>query len=114
MHTFLIGRVAAMPKQYDKETRAKAVRLVQDHRSDYASEYEAIRTIASRLGMDPETLRKWLRQAEVDAGQVDGVTTAAAREIRELKRKNAELEQTVAILKAATSFFVRESDPQRR
>jgi transposase len=109
----LIGKVAAMPKQYDKEMRAKAVRLVQEHRGDYASEYEAIKAIAARLGMNPETLRKWIRQAEVDAGQADG-TTSAVREIRELKRKNAELEQTVAILKAATSFFVRESDPQRR
>jgi len=64
--------------------------------------------------MNPETVRKWLRQAEVEAGQVDGTTTAAAREIRELKRKNAELEQTIEILKAATSFFVRECDPPRR
>ena len=103
-----------MPKQYDEQTRAKAVRLVQDHRGDYASEYEAIKTIAGRLGMNPETLRKWLRQAEVDAGHVDGTTTASAREIRELKRKNAELERTVEILRAATSFFVRESDPQHR
>ena len=110
----MIGKVAAMPKQYDEQTRAKAVRLVQEHREDYASEYEAIKAIAGRLGMNPETLRKWLRQAEVDAGQVEGKATAATREIRELKRKNAELEQTVAILKAATSFFVRESDPQRR
>ena len=54
------------------------------------------------------------RQAAVDAGQAEGTTTAAAREIRELKRKNAELEQTVEILKAATSFFVRESDPRHR
>jgi len=103
MHTFLIGRVAVMPKEYDAETKAKAVRLVRDHREDYASEYEAIRTVAGRLGMNPETLRKWLRQAAVDAGQAEGTTTAAAREIRELKRKNAELEQTVEILKAATS-----------
>ena len=103
-----------MPKQYDAQTRAKAVRLVQDHVGDYASEYEAIKANAARLGMNPETLRKWLRQAEVDAGQADGTTTATTREIRELKRKNAELEQSVAILKAATSFFVRESDPQHR
>jgi transposase len=103
-----------MPRKYDEQTRAKAVRLVHDHVGDYGSEWEAIKTIAGRLGMNPETLRKWLRQAEVDAGQADGTTTAATREIRELKRKNAELEQTVAILKAATSFFVRESDPQRR
>lgn len=103
-----------MPKQYDTETRAKAVRLVQDHRGDYASEYEAIKTIAGRLGMNSETLRKWLRQAEVDTGQAEGTSTAATREIRELKRRNAELEQTVEILKAATSFFVRESDPRHR
>ena len=77
---------------------------MQEHRDDFGSEYEAIKAIAGRLGMNPETVRKWLRQAEVEAGQVDGTTTAAAREIRELKRKNAELEQTVAILKAATSF----------
>jgi transposase len=64
--------------------------------------------------MHSETLRRWLRQAEVDAGNVDGVTTMAAGELRELKRKNAELERTIEILKAATSFFVRESDPQHR
>ena len=106
-----------MPKQYDDQTKAKAVRLVQDHVGDYASEYEAIKAVAGRLGMNPETLRKWIRQAEVDSGQVDGTTTTAAREIREireLKRKNAELERTIEILKAATSFFVRESDPQHR
>jgi transposase len=87
---------------------------VQEHRDGYGSEYEAIKAIAGRLGMNPETLRKWIRQVEVDAGQAEGTTTAAAREIRKLKRKNAELEQTVAILKAATSFFARESDPQHR
>ena len=110
----MIGRVAVMPKEYDAETKAKAVRLVQDHRADYASEWEAIKTVSGRLGMNSETLRKWLRQAEVDGGQVEGVTSASAREIRELKRRNAELERTVEILKAATSFFVRESDPQHR
>jgi len=110
----LIGKVASMPSKYDEQTRAKAVRLVQDHRADYASEWEAIKTVSGRLGMNAETLRKWLRQAEVDTGQVEGVTSASAREIRELKRRNAELERTVEILKAATSFFVRESDPQHR
>jgi transposase len=64
--------------------------------------------------MNPETLRKWIRQGENDAGDRDGTTTTSVREIRELKRKNAELEATIEILKAATSFFVRESDPRRR
>ena len=103
-----------MPRKYDADTRTKAVRLVSEHVDDYASEYEAIRTVAGRLGMNPETLRKWLRQSEVDAGEREGTTTVAARELRELKRRNAELEQTIEILKAATSFFVRESDPRRR
>lgn len=103
-----------MPKQYDQDTRTKAVRLVTEHVNDYSSEYEAIKTVSGRLGMNPETLRKWIRQAEIDGGDRDGVTTASAREIRELKRKNAELEQTIEILKAATSFFVRASDPRQR
>ena len=102
-----------MPSKYDEQTRAKAVRLVQDHR-DCASEWEAITAVSGRLGMNAETLRKWLRQAEVDTGQVEGITTAAAKEIRELKRRNAGLARTVEILKAATSFFARESDPQYR
>ena len=114
MHTSFIGKVAFMPSKYDEQTRTKAVRLVQDHRGDYPSEWEAIKTVSGRLGMNAETLRKWLRQAEVDNGQAEGTTTASAKEIRELKRRNAELERTVEILKAATSFFVRECDPQHR
>ncbi len=103
-----------MPMRYDAETKAKAIRLVTEHSEDYVSEYEAIKTVAGRLGMNPETLRKWVRQAEIDAGGREGTPTDTVREVRELKRKNAELEQTVEILKAATSFFVRESDPRRR
>jgi transposase len=101
-------------RRFDRETRAKAVRLVQEHRGDYESEYAAIKAVATRLGMTAETLRKWLRQAEVDAGQTAGVTSETGRELRELKRKNAELERTIEVLKAATSFFARECDPLRR
>jgi transposase len=76
---------------------------VRDHAGDYPSEHAAIKTVTGRLGRNPETQRKWLRQAEVDGGEAEGTTTAAAREIPELKRKNAELDQTIEILKAATS-----------
>ena len=103
-----------MPGKYDQETKARAIRLVRDHAADYESEYAAMCAIAGRLGMSAETLRKWVRQAEVDAGQAPGVSSESAQEIRELKRRNKELEQTIEILKAATSFFVRECDPQRR
>jgi transposase len=56
-----------MHRRFDKETRAKAVRLVQEHRSDYESEYAAIKAVSARLGMTAETLRKWVRQSEVDS-----------------------------------------------
>ena len=114
MRTSFLGKVHHMPSKYDPETRAKAVRLVLDHRDDYPSEWAAITAVAKRLGMTAETLRSWIRQQQVDDGKRDGVSSEAAAEIRALRRRNAELEQTIEILKAATSFFVRESDPRSR
>ena len=72
-----------MPVRYDQDTKAKAIRLVREHAGDYPSEYAAITAVARRLGMVPETLRKWIRQAAVDEGQAPGVSSEAAREIRE-------------------------------
>ena len=103
-----------MPSKYDENTKARAVRLVREHRDDYDTEWAAIRAISARLGMSAETLRKWVRQAEVDAGETAGVPTETARELRELRRKNRELEQTIEILKAATRFFARECHPLHR
>ena len=103
-----------MRVKFDSETRAKAVRLVQEHKGDYESEYAAIKAVSGRLGMTAETLRKWVRQVEVDAGHKPGLSTESVQELRELRRKCRELEQTVEVLKAATSFFVRECDPQHR
>jgi transposase len=103
-----------MPAKYDQETKAKAIRLFRDHRGDYDSPWAAMCAIAGRLGMSAETLRKWVRQAEVDAGTAPGTTSESAAEIRELKRRNRELEQTIEVLKAATRFFARENDPQCR
>ena len=90
------------------------MRVVCEHRDDYDSEWAAMRAISGRLGMSAETLRKWVRQDEINEGQAPGVSTAESRELRELRRKNRELEQTIEILKAATSFFARESDPRHR
>src|ERR1700754_1216243 len=114
MRTSFLGKVHVMPSKYDPETRAKAVRLVLEHREDYPSEWAAITAVSKRLGMNAETLRNWIRQQQVDDGQRDGISSDAAAEIRALKRRNAELEQTIEILKAATTFFARESDPRNR
>ena len=103
-----------MASRYDENTRARAVRLVREHAGDHETEWAAMKAISARLGMSAETLRKWVRQAEVDAGEAPGMTTDAAREIRELRRKCRELEATVEILKAATGFFAREYDPRHR
>ena len=114
MRTSILGKVHFVASKYDPETRARAVRLVLEHRADYPSEWAAITAVSKRLGMTAETLRSWIRQHQIDDGQRDGVSGEAAAEIRALKRRNAELEQTIEILKAATSFFVRDSDPRNR
>jgi transposase len=103
-----------MSIKYGPEMRAKAVRLFQDHVSEYPSRWAAMKAISARLGMTAETLRQWVKQAEVDAGQAPGLTSESADELRTLRRKCRELEQTVEVLRAATSFFARECDPLRR
>src|SRR4051812_40815655 len=115
MHTFFRGKVVRiMPKKYDEEFKVRAVRLVTDHAQEYDTRTACVTAVAKRLGVSYETLRRWVTQAEVDTGLREGVPTDTVRELRELKRKNRELEETIEILKAATSFFVRESDPRQR
>jgi transposase len=100
--------------KYNPELKAKAVRLFRDHVAEYPSQWAAMKAISARLGMTAETLRKWVRQSEVDAGQKPGLTTESAQELRELRRKCRELEQTIEVLKAATAFFARACDPLSR
>ena len=115
MHTLFRGKVVRiMPKKYDEDFKTRAVRLVADHAEEYDSPTACIVAVAKRLSVAPETLRRWINQHQVDAGQREGVSSDVVRENRELKRKNRELEETVEILKAATSFFARESDPRHR
>lgn len=103
-----------MRGRYDAETKAKAIRLYTEHVGDYSSPWAAMKAISARLGMTAETLRQWIRQSEVDSGQQPGLATESAQELRELRRKCRELEQTIEVLKSATSFFARECDPQQR
>ena len=99
------------PSVYPSELRERAVRMVGDVVSQYDSEQAAIRSVASKLGIrTPETLRKWVRRAQVDAGTRPGRTSEEIAEIRALKKEVAELRRANEILKAASAFFAAELD----
>ena len=98
-------------KRYPAELRERAVRMVGEIRGEHDSEWAAMTQVARLLGVGtPETVRKWCRQAEVDAGRRVGVTSEESAELKRLKRENAELKRANAILKAASSFFAAELD----
>lgn len=101
-----------MPKKIDPVLRDRAVRLVREHRSEYPSLTAASAAVARQVGVGHESVRRWVLQADVDDGARDGVTSVEHAEIKRLKAENKRLREDVAILKAATSFFVGELDPR--
>jgi transposase len=101
----------ARPSKYTPELRERAVRMVIESRPDYEHETAAIRSIATKLGITtPESLRKWVRQAEIDGGVRQGKTTEEIAEIKRLRKENVELRRANEILKSASAFFAAELD----
>src|SRR5215207_4583047 len=90
---------------YSPEIRERAVRMVFDHQGEHASQYEAIRSIAQKIGCSGETLRNWVRQAERPQGQRAGPTTDERERIKALERENRELRQANEILRKASAYF---------
>jgi transposase len=88
--------------------------LYFDHREEFSSDWSAMCSIAEKLGITPETLRKWVRRVEVDQGQRPGVTTDERERLRELERENRELRRANAILRDASVFFATELDGRTR
>jgi len=99
-------------KRYSREFRERAVALVFEQVGGHASQWEAICSVAAKLGVSGETLRKWVRQAEVDAGARPGASSEESAEVKRLRREVVELRRANEILKAAASFFARELDPR--
>lgn len=103
-----------MAKRYPTEQRERATRMALDRLGEYPSAWAAAQALGPKLGVGAETLRKWIVQAQVDAGQRQGPTSEELEEIRRLKAEVRDLREANEILKAASIFFARELDRRHR
>jgi transposase len=104
----------AAPRKYPNELRERAIRLTLDARRDPASRSGACARIGGQLGINPETLRGWVAQAEVDSGSRPGTSTSDTKRMADLERENRELRRSNAILRTASAFFAAELDRPSR
>lgn len=95
----------AAQRKYPEELRERATRMAVDARRDPATARGAIKRIADQLGVHPEALRTWVRQAEIDQGERPGTISEDAARIAELERENRELRRVDEILRTASAFF---------
>ena len=92
-------------RRFSPEVRERAVRLVRDHQAEYATQWAAITSIASKIGCAAETLRLWVRQAERNVGERPGLTTEEQQRLKVLERENRELRRANVILRKASAYF---------
>ena len=103
-----------MPKRYPAEQRDRATRMLLDRLDEYPSAWAAAQALGPKLGVGPESLRKWVLQAQIDQGQRSGPSSDELAEIKRLRAENRDLKEANEILKAASIFFARELDPRHR
>ncbi|MBA2283328.1 MAG: transposase [Acidimicrobiia bacterium] len=101
-------------RRYSPEEKAQAVRLVRQLRKEPGTNHGPIQRIADQIGCGVESLRTWVKQADIDDGVEPGATTVEARRIRELEQENRELRRANEILKRASAFFAAELDRPHR
>ncbi len=95
----------ARRSRFSQEVRERAVRMVFEHGGEYGSQWEAMCSIAEKIGCSAETLRKWVRQTQVDTGRRGGLTSVQQTRIKELERENRELRRANEILRKASAYF---------
>jgi len=98
--------------QHPRELRERAVRMVEETIKETGERHGVVTRIAVQLGLGSETLRHWVKQAEINNGRRPGITTRDQQRIAELEKENRELRRANEILKAASAFFARELDPR--
>lgn len=91
--------------RFSPEVRERAVRLVQEHRGEYPSQWAAIESIAPKIGCSAQTLHEWVKRHEIDSGLRDGVSSEERDRIKALEREVKELRRANEILKLASAFF---------
>jgi transposase-like protein len=91
--------------RYSGEVKERAVRLYFEHREEYESDWKALLSISSKIGSTAETLRKWVRQSEIDKGIRNGLTSSERSRLKELERENRELKRANEILRKASAYF---------
>ena len=101
-------------RRYSEREKAAAVRMVRTLRAELGSEHGTVKRVADQLGYGVESVRLWVRQADIDEGHQPGVSTAEATRVRELEQEVRELRRANEILKRAASFFGAELDRQSR
>lgn len=97
-------------RRYPPELRERAVRLVFETAAEQGERHGAVGKVAKQLGIGPESVRQWVRQAEIDRGQRDGLTTEERERMKQLEREVRELRRANEILKSAAVFFGAELD----
>ena len=101
-------------RRYSPEEKAQAVRLVRTLRAELGTEHGTVQRVAAQLGYGIESVRSWVKQADVDDGHTAGVSTAEAERLKSLEQENRELRRANEILKRAATFFGAELDRQQR
>lgn len=101
-------------RRYSQEQKDQAVRLVRKIESETGQRHGAVKRVAGQLGYGVESVRSWVKQADIDDGHVSGTSTEDAARIKSLEQENRELRRTNSILRSASAFFAAELDrPQR-